>query len=128
MTNILPNGLDADVLKEWEETAVAAARQYAAEHPGAELKEIVVAGAKAATDHVTRQVRGENPLYNPAAADYAAGRADQLSRHVDVDLALASEAYRQGQQDERTAAVDAELLALAELGRTLLGGAAGDEQ
>jgi len=58
----------------------------------------------------------ENPLYDPASADYAAGRADQLSSYVNVDLAVASEAYRQGQQDERTAAVDAELLELAEHG------------
>lgn len=57
----------------------------------------------------------ENPVYNPAAAHYAAGRADQLAGYVDVELAVASEAYRHGQQDERTAAVDAELLRLGEL-------------
>jgi hypothetical protein len=53
--NILPNGLDADVLKEWEQTATEAARQYAAEHPGADVKEIVVAGAKTGLDRVTRR-------------------------------------------------------------------------
>jgi hypothetical protein len=58
----------------------------------------------------------ENQLYDPAAAGYAAGRADQLSGYVDVDRAVASKAYRHGQQDERTAAVDAELLELAERG------------
>jgi hypothetical protein len=55
MANLLPNGLDADVLAEWEETAVAVARQHAAEHPGADIKEIVAVSAKAAADHVTRK-------------------------------------------------------------------------
>jgi hypothetical protein len=57
-----------------------------------------------------------NPLYNPAAEDYAAGRADQAAGRVDVDRAVASEDYRHGQADERTAAVDAELLELAARG------------
>jgi hypothetical protein len=52
----------------------------------------------------------ENPAYDPAAEDYAAGRADQLAGCCDVERAVRSEAYRQGQQDERTAQGDAALL------------------
>lgn len=62
----------------------------------------------------------ENPLYDPAAAEYAAGRADQLAGHVEIALAVASAAYRHGQQDERTASLDAELRALAERGQVLV--------
>jgi hypothetical protein len=68
------------------------------------------------------------PLYDPAAEDYAAGRADQLAGHCDIDRAVRSEEYRKGQQDERTANVDAELLAYAERGGLAVPGPAGDDQ
>jgi len=58
-----------------------------------------------------------NPLYDPAAEDYAAGRADQAAGRVDVGRAVASPAYRHGQADARTLAVDAELLLAADRGQ-----------
>jgi hypothetical protein len=71
----------------------------------------------------------ENPLYDEACAGYAAGRADWLAGYCDTERAVASEDYRRGQQDERTALVDAELLALTERGELspMPPGAAGDE-
>jgi len=54
---------------------------------------------------------------HPALDDYEAGRADYAATRVDVDRAVEREDYRRGQADARTAAVDAELLALAESGQ-----------
>jgi hypothetical protein len=59
---------------------------------------------------------GRNRLYNPAADDYQSGRSDQAQGRVDVNRAVASSAYRDGQADARSAAVDAELLLAAERG------------
>lgn len=55
-----------------------------------------------------------SPLYDPAAEDYAAGRADQLAGYCDIERAVRSDAYRKGQQDERIAKGDAELREWAE--------------
>lgn len=51
---------------------------------------------------------------HPALDDYEAGRADYAARRTDIERAVRSEDYRRGQQDERTAQGDAELLAWAE--------------
>lgn len=70
----------------------------------------------------------ENALYDPAAEDYAAGRADQLAGYCDIDRAVSSDAYRKGQQDERTAQTDAELIAWAEHNGLAVPGRAEDDQ
>jgi len=53
---------------------------------------------------------------DPAAADYAAGRADWIAGYCDTEVAVASPAYRRGLADQRTEDVDAELLAAVERG------------